>query len=234
MTNLNTKRENWTHGKYIKAEQRRTQESQTRLAQEAKGGKAAEAAGICTRLEEEQGEEAGARSGEAVKQLAWRLGNVADSAGLTRVWPMPECRAAHDHDASNEAPLAQPPSSNRGPETHSHLGHPAFLLQVDRQADLRLGRAERRLKKTLGPVSLTALGIGAVIGSGIFTVIGTAIAGQKFDTSSILNAPLLDFLIKHTATTRTARRRAGAGAVARPGGDRLRVHRRCATPNWRR
>src|SRR5438094_10084106 len=59
---------------------------------------------------------------------------------------------------------------------------------------------ERRLKKTLGPVSLTALGIGAVIGSGIFTVVGTAIAGQKFDTSSILNAPLLDFLIHHTAT----------------------------------
>src|SRR3984893_636094 len=59
---------------------------------------------------------------------------------------------------------------------------------------------ERRLKKTLGPVSLTALGIGAVIGSGIFTVIGTAIAGQKFDTSSILNAPLLDYLIRHSAT----------------------------------
>jgi APA family basic amino acid/polyamine antiporter len=60
---------------------------------------------------------------------------------------------------------------------------------------------DRRLKKTLGPVSLTALGIGAVIGSGIFTVIGTAIAGQKFDTSSILNAPLLDYLIRHTAST---------------------------------
>jgi APA family basic amino acid/polyamine antiporter len=59
---------------------------------------------------------------------------------------------------------------------------------------------ERRLKKTLGPVSLTALGIGAVIGSGIFTVVGTAIAGQKFDTSSILNAPLLDYMIRHTAT----------------------------------
>jgi APA family basic amino acid/polyamine antiporter len=59
---------------------------------------------------------------------------------------------------------------------------------------------ERRLKKTLGPISLTALGIGAVIGAGIFTVIGTAIAGQKFDTSSILNAPLLDYLIRHTAT----------------------------------
>lgn len=59
---------------------------------------------------------------------------------------------------------------------------------------------ERSLKKTLGPVSLTALGIGAVIGSGIFTVVGTAIAGQKFDTSSILNAPLLDYLIKHTSS----------------------------------
>src|SRR5256885_4946102 len=45
-----------------------------------------------------------------------------------------------------------------------------------------------------------ALGIGAVIGAGIFTVIGTAIAGQKFDTSSIYNAPLLDFIIHHTAT----------------------------------
>ncbi len=58
---------------------------------------------------------------------------------------------------------------------------------------------EHCLKKTLGPVSLTALGVGAVIGSGIFTVIGTAIAGEKFDTSSILNTPLLDYLIHHNA-----------------------------------
>jgi APA family basic amino acid/polyamine antiporter len=58
---------------------------------------------------------------------------------------------------------------------------------------------EHSLKKTLGPVSLTALGIGAVIGSGIFTVIGTAIAGEKFDTSSLLNTPLLDYLIHHQA-----------------------------------
>jgi APA family basic amino acid/polyamine antiporter len=56
-----------------------------------------------------------------------------------------------------------------------------------------------RLKKTLGPISLTALGIGAVIGSGIFTVIGTAISGEKFDTSSIFNTPLLDYLVRHTA-----------------------------------
>jgi APA family basic amino acid/polyamine antiporter len=57
-----------------------------------------------------------------------------------------------------------------------------------------------KLKRTLGPWSLTSLGIGAVIGSGIFTVIGTAIAGQKFDTSSILNAPLADYIVRHAST----------------------------------
>ncbi|MGP8225454.1 MAG: amino acid permease, partial [Terracidiphilus sp.] len=58
---------------------------------------------------------------------------------------------------------------------------------------------EHRLKKTLGPWSLTALGIGAVIGSGIFTVIGTAISGEKFDTSSMVNTPLASYIITHTA-----------------------------------
>ena len=57
----------------------------------------------------------------------------------------------------------------------------------------------RSLKKSLGPWSLTALGIGAVIGSGIFTVIGTAMAGQKFDQPSIGATPLIHWLITHTA-----------------------------------
>jgi basic amino acid/polyamine antiporter, APA family len=57
---------------------------------------------------------------------------------------------------------------------------------------------EHRLKKSLGWLSLTSLGIGAVIGSGIFTVVGTAIAGQKLEASSILNAPLLEYLIYHS------------------------------------
>ncbi len=38
-----------------------------------------------------------------------------------------------------------------------------------------------------------------MIGSGIFTVIGTAISGEKFDTSSILNTPVADYLVHHTA-----------------------------------
>jgi APA family basic amino acid/polyamine antiporter len=58
---------------------------------------------------------------------------------------------------------------------------------------------EQALKKTLGPWSLTALGIGAVIGSGIFTVIGTAMAGQKFDAPNIRDTPLLHYLMHHTA-----------------------------------
>ena len=40
-------------------------------------------------------------------------------------------------------------------------------------------RPEHRLKKTLGPWSLTALGIGAIIGSGIFVLTGTAAAGEN-------------------------------------------------------
>jgi APA family basic amino acid/polyamine antiporter len=58
---------------------------------------------------------------------------------------------------------------------------------------------ENALKKSLGPWSLTALGIGAVIGSGIFTVIGTAMAGQKFDTPEISNTPLVHYLLTHQA-----------------------------------
>ena len=53
----------------------------------------------------------------------------------------------------------------------------------------------RRLAKTLGPWSLAALGVGAVIGSGIFILTGTAAAGEVRSFESILHAPLLDLLI---------------------------------------
>ena len=58
---------------------------------------------------------------------------------------------------------------------------------------------EHSLQKSLGPWSLTALGIGAVIGSGIFTVIGTAMAGQRFAVPEVSNTPLIQYLISHTA-----------------------------------
>ncbi len=89
-----------------------------------------------------------------------------------------------------------------GPGTRQPVGAHTLRKQLfaTKSIDKLIGDSElpeQRLKKTLGPVSLTALGIGAVIGSGIFTVVGTAIAGEKFDTSSILNTPLLDYLVRH-------------------------------------
>jgi APA family basic amino acid/polyamine antiporter len=82
-------------------------------------------------------------------------------------------------------------------------GLPDLSLLRTKSIDALIAASEdpgHKLKRTLGPWSLTSLGIGAVIGSGIFTVIGTAIAGQKFDRSSILNAPLADFIVHHAAT----------------------------------
>jgi APA family basic amino acid/polyamine antiporter len=67
-----------------------------------------------------------------------------------------------------------------------------------------------RLRKTLGVWSLMALGIGAVIGSGIFTVTGTAAAGEHFLGKSVFKAPVLDLLLNGgNAATLTGR--AGAG-----------------------
>lgn len=69
---------------------------------------------------------------------------------------------------------------------------------------------ERRLNKTLGPWSLTALGIGAVIGSGIFVLTGTAAAGETLSFHSVLHAPVLD-LIFHGPNAISTIGRPGAG-----------------------
>src|SRR4030088_52782 len=55
--------------------------------------------------------------------------------------------------------------------------------------------AGHRLKKSLGPWSLTALGIGAIIGSGIFVLTGTAAAGEHFEVPSLLHAQVLDIIV---------------------------------------
>ena len=58
---------------------------------------------------------------------------------------------------------------------------------------------EHSLKKTLGPVSLTALGVGIVVGSGIFTVIGTAIGGNPAKIADWKGSPLVDLILHHGA-----------------------------------
>jgi basic amino acid/polyamine antiporter, APA family len=60
-------------------------------------------------------------------------------------------------------------------------------------------RPDQALCKTLGPISLTALGIGAVIGSEIFTVIGTAISGDLNKASSVLRTPVVDYILQRSA-----------------------------------
>ncbi len=71
---------------------------------------------------------------------------------------------------------------------------------------------ERRLRKTLGPWSLAAFGVGAVIGSGIFILTGTAAAGQTLQFKSILNAPILDLILNGgNAVSTIGRQGAGPG-----------------------
>lgn len=62
----------------------------------------------------------------------------------------------------------------------------------------------------MGPWSLTALGIGAVIGSGIFTLTGTAAAGKPIPIKSILEATVIDLLLNGShATSQLGRPGAG-------------------------
>jgi basic amino acid/polyamine antiporter, APA family len=75
---------------------------------------------------------------------------------------------------------------------------------------------EHALRKTLGPVSLTALGIGAVIGSGIFTVIGTAIGGNPSEIKRWTGSPIIDLAwgwMHHTSGIVAGRPGAGPALV---------------------
>ncbi len=79
----------------------------------------------------------------------------------------------------------------------------ASQLFAKKSIDKLISDSERpgnRLPKSLGPWSLTALGIGAIIGSGIFVLTGTAAAGEYSQVASIYKAQVLDVflnLIQH-------------------------------------
>jgi basic amino acid/polyamine antiporter, APA family len=72
----------------------------------------------------------------------------------------------------------------------------------------------KRLRKTLGPWSLTALGVGAVIGSGIFILTGTAAAGETLAYHSILHAPVLDLLLHGSHAVSTIGRPGAGPAIS--------------------
>src|SRR5437660_8593069 len=52
---------------------------------------------------------------------------------------------------------------------------------------------ERQMKRALGPFALTCIGIGAIIGTGIFALAGTASAGEQL-AASIWKTPLTSFI----------------------------------------
>jgi len=91
--------------------------------------------------------------------------------------------------------LAQTPIINNATETIRTSERQIFCCK---SIDKLIAESEdpaRKLKKTLGPLSLTALGIGAIIGSGIFVLTGTAAAGEFFQAPSILHAQVLDIIV---------------------------------------
>src|SRR5437762_5757251 len=88
----------------------------------------------------------------------------------------------------------------------------ALQLFRTKSPDLLIAEAEapdRQMKRTLGPLALTCIGIGAVIGAGIFSLTGTAAAGQTF--ASRLETPVINFIQSWFSGTGVVLGRAGAG-----------------------
>src|SRR5437870_4127585 len=98
-------------------------------------------------------------------------------------WPIAH-RPKHQE---TKTPLAQPPSARTA-------DHQVLCCKSIDKLIAEADEPGHRLKKTLGPWSLTALGIGAIIGSGIFVLTGTAAAGEHFEAPSILHAQVLDLI----------------------------------------
>lgn len=75
---------------------------------------------------------------------------------------------------------------------------------------------ERHMKRSLSALDLTALGVGAIIGSGIFALTGTAAAGERAAAeggaaASPLTTPVLSFLQSWLTHAEPALGRPGAG-----------------------
>ncbi|MBV9657231.1 MAG: amino acid permease [Verrucomicrobia bacterium] len=71
---------------------------------------------------------------------------------------------------------------------------------------------ERKMKRSLSALDLTALGVGAIIGTGIFALTGTAAAGEQAEAgASTLTTPVLNFIQSWITHAPVELGRAGAG-----------------------
>ncbi len=101
--------------------------------------------------------------------------------------------------------MGQLPTTDKAAEPAANTG--GSQLFCCKSIDKLIAEAEQpehRLRKALGPWSLTALGIGAIIGAGIFVLTGTAAAGEHFTAPSILHAQVLDLLVNFLRTGTTS------------------------------
>src|SRR5437660_1921361 len=102
-------------------------------------------------------------------------------------------------------PRFPPGNINQGEQVGSQLFRTKSPDSLMREA----AAPERQMKRTLGAFDLTCIGIGAIIGSGIFAMTGTAAAGQSF--SSRLETPVLNFIQAWFSGGEVLLGRAGAG-----------------------
>src|SRR2546421_9393277 len=98
--------------------------------------------------------------------------------------------------------------------TRSHaVGSQLFKTKSPDHLMAEAAAPERQVTCTLNAFDLSCIGIGAIIGTGIFALIGTAIAGQTFPTR--LETPILNFIQAWLSGANVILGRAGAGpAVA--------------------
>ncbi|HEY7001709.1 MAG TPA: amino acid permease [Candidatus Udaeobacter sp.] len=95
----------------------------------------------------------------------------------------------------------------------TRFGGVALQLFKTKSPDHLLAEAaapERQLKRALGAFDLTCVGIGAVIGAGIFALAGTAAAGEQIE-ASLWKTPVLNFIISHLTHAEVVYGRPGAG-----------------------
>src|SRR5213595_3650056 len=69
---------------------------------------------------------------------------------------------------------------------------------------------ERQMKRVLGPFALTCIGIGAIIGTGIFALAGTAAAGEQL-AASVWKTPIMNFMQSWATDAPLVFGRPGAG-----------------------